>query len=95
MKKNEAETRGRPRDAVYEAIAEDVEAHVRRYPDQTAREWAYDISTGARGSLRSRYLGFRQSTTFKEMKARLLAKGFATSLFFDGEDVTLRVVKNG
>lgn len=96
MKKNETETRGRPRDEVYEGIAEDIKACVRKQPKKRVHEWVYDIlkrNTKGPETLRSRYLGFRQSTTYKELKAFLKEKGYLTSLFFDGTDVTIRVMK--
>jgi len=95
MKKQTIETRGRPRDVVYEGIAEDVKAHVAKFPKQPVREWVYDIANVAFKSPRARYLGFRSSTTYRELKAFLKAKGYTTSLFFDGTDVTLKVVRDG
>lgn len=89
------ETRGRPRDSVYDDIAKDVMASVKRRPTKKAHEWVVDIlRENDPLPLDSRYQGFRQSTTYKELKAELGDKGYKVSLLLvSGFDVTIRVTK--
>ena len=89
------ETRGRPRDEVYEAVAEDILAHVKRYPALKEREWVYDIlRENDPLPLDNRYQGFRQSLTYKELKAELQSKRFKMSLsLVNGFDVTIKITK--
>ena len=96
MKKTPTETRGRPRDPIYEAIADDVKAHIEKFPSQKVREWVYDILREDDPlPLDNRYQGFRQSSTYKELRAGLKAKGYTMSLsLVDGFDVTIKVVKD-
>lgn len=95
MSKPNYETRGRPRDATYEAIAVDVRSRVARFPAK--REWnhVYDIQREDDPlPLDNRYQSFRQSLVYKELKADLLARGYKVSLsLVGGFDVTIRVLK--
>lgn len=103
---------GRPRDEVYEAVVTDVTAHVKRHPDQKDREWVYDISskdstgnpsedsTADLRKKRARFLGFRQSTAYKELYNELKTRGFKCSLTFvggseSGGTAHIRILKNG
>lgn len=97
MSKDTIETRGRPRDAVYTGIANTVLAYVKRYPSKRRIDMEVDIrNPRSRVVLRNRYLAFRQSSTFRELRERLRQKGYSLSLFLvDGETVTLKVSKNG
>lgn len=95
--KQPTETRGRPRDALYAAVVEDVKKKVARHPhtaNSACYEWSYDIFKGNR-NLRARYLGFRQSTTYKELKTFLAEKGYTSSLFFSENQVIIRVLSHG
>ena len=95
MSKPKSETRGRPRDTVYEAIAADVKSHVARFPSKRDREWVYDIQRKDDPlSLDRRYQSFRQSLVYKELKADLLDRGYKTALsLVEGFDVTIRVTR--
>ena len=95
MKKHEHETRGRPRDSIYVAVADDIKAHVKKHPSQKVREWVYHIlRENDPLPLDNRYQGFRQSSTYKELRDELKAEGYTLSLsLVDGFDVTLKVVK--
>ena len=95
MPKNKKETRGRPRDSIYEAIAEDILAHVKKYPAQQEREWVYDIMRENDPlPLDNRYQGFRQSLTYKELKAELKASGYKLMLsLIDGFHVTTKITR--
>ena len=95
MQKNKKETRGRPRDSVYEAIAEDIRAHVKKHPTQQEREWVYDIMRENEPlPLDNRYQGFRQSLTYKELKAELKAREYKTTLsLIDGFHVTINITR--
>ena len=95
MTKIKKETRGRPRDSIYEAIAEDILTHVKRYPKKQEREWVYDIMRKDEPlPLDNRYQGFRQSLTYKELKATLKAKGYKILLSLaNGFDVTIKITR--
>ena len=95
MPKPNYETRGRPRDATYEAIAVDVRSRVARFPAKREWERVYEIQRDDDPlSLDNRYQSFRQSLVYKELKNELLAKGYKTALsLVDGFDVTIRVTK--
>lgn len=95
------DNRGRPRDPVYETVAADILAHVKRYPDIAERGWGYDISSPLQSydttaDRRARFLGFRQSTVFKETVRKLLEQGYVLKMHFEGNSdcsAVIRIIK--
>lgn len=95
---NKEDNRGRPRDTVYEGVMNDVLAHIKKYPAKKDREWLYDISPACGGTQsdaakRARFLGFRQSTVFKEAKEALKAKGYKLKLTFSNSGENTAIIR--